>query len=736
VSKTTFLRSKTLPFFLFLLFFENLNAQVSTILAARANVGNVVTVRGLVTNGSEMGPIRTIQDGTAGVGCYPGVGSLAGFAAGVKIGDSIEVTGKMVSYHNLLEISPITAWTVISSGNPSPSPIKLLFSQIGENYESQLVQVECATFAGAGGIFSGQNTYPVTSQSGEPAEIFVRSQNSSILNSTIPATSVTITGVLTQYDVDYQILPRTTADFNATNCFFVTQPPKLTDFSKNSLKINWKTNVAATSKLLFGATTALGQEINSTSGIAFTHETELLNLLPGTIYFAKAVATQNGQTTESGIFPFATESNSTGEIKVFFSDEVDLSLGGGQIAPNGNSANAIINELFNRIDSALQTIDVAVYNIDQINIRDRLNAAVARGVRVRYICADETANTALNTGTNFPVVHGNLIDLMHNKFMSIDAELPLKSWVMSGSMNWTEQNIYTDYNNVLWIQDQALARTYRLEFEEMWGGTDAQPDLAKGLFGAAKKDNTPHYFRIGGRKIESYFSPSDQPTRAIEQVLQSANDDLSFALLVFTKFELANAVVNRAQNGVKCRGIVDSPNINGSQFDYLTQNNVAAKKDIQPGLFHHKYGVVDAFSPASDPTVETGSHNWSLAAETGNDENLLVIHDAKIALLYAMEFEKRFSEIVVKTDDFSSKKDGFTIYPNPVSDVFWLKCPLDFSGNYEVKILDTLGRLIFEQKNTSKNGQIRLPNCSAGQYQVSITTENGVTTIPIQKIRG
>jgi phosphatidylserine/phosphatidylglycerophosphate/cardiolipin synthase-like enzyme len=733
VSKTIILRSKNLFFVLFLLFFENVNAQVSSILAARANLGNVVTVRGVVTNGSELGTIRTIQDGTAGVGCYPGVGSLAGFASTVKIGDSIEVTGKMVSYHNLLEITPITAWTVISSGNQLPSPIKLLFSEIGENYESQLIQVECATFEGAGGIFSGQNTYPITSQSGEPSEVFVRT-TSPLINSAIPSASATITGVLAQYDVDYQILPRTTADFKSTNCFFVTEPPKLTDFSKNSLKINWKTNVESNSKLLFGETTALGQEINSTSNLSLTHETELLNLMPGTIYWAKVIATQNGQTTESGIFSFATESNSTGEIKVFFSDAVDLTLGNGQIFPNGTSANEIISELFNRIDSATQTIDVSVYNIDQINIRARLEAAVLRGVRVRYICAEETANSALDLTTTFPVVHGNMSDLMHNKFMSIDADLPLKSWVMSGSMNWTQQNIFTDYNNVLWIQDQSLARTYRLEFEEMWGGSDAQPDLQKGLFGISKKDNTPHNFRIGGRKIECYFSPSDQPTRMIEQVLLSADDDLSFGLLVLTKFELAKAIVNRKQNGIKCRGIVDNPTINGSQVDYLVQNNVDARKDVKPGLFHHKYVVVDAFSPASDPTVETGSHNWSLAAETVNDENLLVIHDAKIALLYAMEFEKRFSEIVVKTNDFSTAKTAWQIYPNPVSDVFWIKCPPNFSENYEVKVLDSLGRLILAQKNTSKNGQIRLPNCPAGNYQVQITTETDITSLSIQKI--
>ncbi|MEI6455702.1 MAG: T9SS type A sorting domain-containing protein, partial [bacterium] len=50
----------------------------------------------------------------------------------------------------------------------------------------------------------------------------------------------------------------------------------------------------------------------------------------------------------------------------------------------------------------------------------------------------------------------------------------------------------------------------------------------------------------------------------------------------------------------------------------------------------------DQSSPDEDPFVWTGSHNWSDAANTVNDENTIVIHDATVANLYYQEFKKRF----------------------------------------------------------------------------------------------
>ncbi len=86
------------------------------------------------------------------------------------------------------------------------------------------------------------------------------------------------------------------------------------------------------------------------------------------------------------------------------------------------------------------------------------------------------------------------------------------------------------------------------------------------------------------------------------------------------------------------RGVVDQTDANGTEF-YTLQNYGEMFANPSPTL-HHKYGIIDASYPDSDPVVITGSHNWSSAAENDNDENTLIIHDPYIANQYMQEFKR------------------------------------------------------------------------------------------------
>ena len=82
-----------------------------TIAAARAaGVGATVTVRGVVTNGPELGIIRYLQDGTAGLAAYST--TAAGFEALVP-GDSIQISGTLKNFSGILEIDPVSAVSVL-----------------------------------------------------------------------------------------------------------------------------------------------------------------------------------------------------------------------------------------------------------------------------------------------------------------------------------------------------------------------------------------------------------------------------------------------------------------------------------------------------------------------------------------------------------------------------------------------------------------------------------------------
>lgn len=101
---------------------------------------------------------------------------------------------------------------------------------------------------------------------------------------------------------------------------------------------------------------------------------------------------------------------------------------------------------------------------------------------------------------------------MHNKFINIDAVStdPDEPWVITGSMNYTDDQVKVDKQNIIAIQDQSLSKAYKAEFDEMFAGN----------FGPDKTNNTPHEFIIGGKRVELYFSPSDEPeTRLIEKLI-------------------------------------------------------------------------------------------------------------------------------------------------------------------------------------------------------------------------
>jgi len=84
------------------------------------------------------------------------------------------------------------------------------------------------------------------------------------------------------------------------------------------------------------------------------------------------------------------------------------------------------------------------------------------------------------------------------------------------------------------------------------------------------------------------------------------------------------------------QGIIDQ--FSKSYSAYTTLSPVLGTNMItyskSPYIYHNKIMLVDALHPASDPQTFTGSFNWSSAAQTKNDENSIIIHDASIANQY------------------------------------------------------------------------------------------------------
>ncbi|MBX7201728.1 MAG: T9SS type A sorting domain-containing protein [Bacteroidia bacterium] len=512
----------------------------------------------------------------------------------------------------------------------------------------------------------------------------------------------------------------------------------------NGFTLNWQLNQKANAWVEWSAT-----HTNQTGTMQLGEQQENFRWIfregePARFYQVTFFAANQNDTLKSGPFLYTTRALSTGEIKVYFNHEVEHAVA---TQTPANYLNKLVDDtLIAYLNRAKQTIDIAIYNSSTANslsnIAAALNSARTRGVQVRMVYDESSSNTMIpNVSSQIGKIKSKVRNftygLMHNKFVVIDAdaENPNDALVWTGSTNWTVDQLNgPDENNVIILQDQALARAYKLEFEEMFGSTGPQPNEANAKFGPDKTNNTPHEFNIGGRRVRSYFSPSDGANAQIIGVINSAGYDLEFASMVITRFDIANAITNRVSNGLtETYGVIDDSTqvdqvaewnqLKGAlRFGRMTSNNGFA------GIMHHKFVIADATAPGSDPQVLTGSHNWSTSAETKNDENTLIIHDADIANQYYQAFSwlfKRYTGRTVGISPMALPQTLWQVFPNPAASSIQLKrTDNSNSQQVQVRLSDLGGQTIRQLSGTGSTHsiQVDVAELNAGIYLLEVVT--------------
>ena len=676
--------------------------------ARSQGVGATVTVTGIVTNGDELGPIRYIEDATAGLAIYdPTV------MTGVLRGEEITVSGVLVDYNGLLEMQPVNSLAINSSGN-SITPQLVTPLQIGEATEGELIQIDNVIFNNGGALFTiGTHDFD---SNGESGKIYIKA-GSPLENSMIPMGAVTLVGISSQYTFSvpandgYQILPRDSSDIIPTGALLFTSAVTQSNITTTSFDLSWTISDSSSTNCNYGVTSSLGTIINN-GGSTMTHTISLTGLNPATFYYVECFSINGNDTAFSSVGLYSTASTSSGVIRPYFNHSVDNSFSTGVDAQN-------ITTYFNDtikayMDLAQNTLDICVYNASDATIATAINDAYDRGVSVRYIADDDVVNSMLSSlNPNIPILYRDpgVAGIMHNKFIIIDANSTNNAWVMGGSCNWSNpSNLFNDYNNIIFIQDEAIAKAYTLEFNEMWGGN----------FGANKMDNTPHKFIVGGKEVEVYFSPSDQTTAQINKVIKDVDYSFEFGLLSFTRDDLAQTIIDKnAEFGVGIRGIIEDENSTGSEFANLQSNGVNMRSHSGvPNSLHHKYAIADANVAASNPCVITGSHNWSNNAENNSDENTLIIYDPTIANIYLQEFEERWAELNT-TNGINNLIDiNISVFPNPSKGKINILTDLEIKL---IKLYNVDGKLILN--TTSPNFTIN----NIGVYFVKIITDQGLS---------
>ena len=558
-----------------------------------------------------------------------------------------------------MEINPVNSFNAIAP-KPDPTPVTLTPAGMKEQYEGMVIKMVDVTFANAGGVFAGNTNYNVTAN-GETCQVRVNVSSTGtqgLVGQIIPASKVTIIGICSQFDYNnpstgYQFLLRDKNDIISTSTIVFTTPLAVSNIASSSLTFGWNTNIAGTTELFYGRTPQLELGHISATGTGTAHSIVIPGLNPADLIYVQAFSVAASDTGFSGLKNFITQSASAGWIRTYFTRPVDTTVSTGTKAVQ--IYRAVDDTCIAYINKAKQSIDIAMYNFNVegiSNIASALNAAYARGVAIRLVVDGSTNNSAipeLVAGIGKiarPVTTG----IMHNKFMVIDGHSTNQNdpIVWTGSCNWTDQNINTDANNVLFIQDASLAKAYTIEFNEMFGSTTTTPSSTNAKFGPAKSDNTPHEFVIGGRRVEVYFSPSDGVNQQIVNHIATAGSDLEVGTMLITRAVISDAIIARKNAGVTTKVVITNRATSDANVVTALQTALGTnfREYHEQGLLHSKVMVIDQSATASDPLVWTGSHNWSDAANVSNDENSIVIHDATISNLFFQDFKYRFDKAI------------------------------------------------------------------------------------------
>ncbi len=288
----------------------------------------------------------------------------------------------------------------------------------------------------------------------------------------------------------------------------------------------------------------------------------------------------------------------------------------------------------------------------EINQRDALQ--IINNGKIPLI--DDTADGSKGSG------------LMHHKFIVVD-----NRFVIVTSANFTLSGIHGDYdnydslgnvNNLLKIDSVELADIFTKEFNIMWG--DGVGGKFDSKFGLKKPKRDFQQVSFGNNNITVNFSPTsptklwiDSSNGLIGKTLKSAEKSIDSALFVFSAQRLSNILETRHQKKVKIRTLLE-PDFafrfysegldmmgislsNKCKYELNNQpwqnpiNTVGIPLLTSGDLLHHKYAVID------EKTVITGSHNWTEAANTKNDETVLAIANPKVAAHYVREFERLYT---------------------------------------------------------------------------------------------
>lgn len=383
----------------------------------------------------------------------------------------------------------------------------------------------------------------------------------------------------------------------------------------------------------------------------------------------------------------------TGAVRVYFTQP-------GYDAASGRDAH-IQDRIAELLDSAKESVDVAIYELSEPTIYNALLRAYHRGVRVRMVGdIDNVGYSGYQAmiAAGVPMRLGNSDKIMHDKYIIVDGQ-----WLEMGSMNFTVSGTENNNENVLFFNSPAMCAYYEKDFLTMFSNNLFGVDKIDHKF-AGYSSNWAYVTNDDGTtaKVDMYvipyagYSDSERVDYQFINYIKTAQHSIHFAIFSFTHPDIAATIINLAETkGIQVYGVFDRDWHTGNEYslhqtfiDALTycsnihivydgNNNYQDGNPLHGGKCHNKYMIIDA--GYSNAVVMTGSYNFSKAASySGNDENFVAIHSPAISLMYLSNFIGMYDIGSHPTRDLGGGTAKW--HDVEVSEILW-GGSADFDGN-------------------------------------------------------
>ncbi len=336
-------------------------------------------------------------------------------------------------------------------------------------------------------------------------------------------------------------------------------------------------------------------------------------------------------------------------------------------------------EIIRAIDSARDSVHIALYEFKLTGVLDALRRARDRGVQIHIVLdytqvfpmAEPGADykplrsreiwALLREGFDVKVLKGfSEFGINHNKFAVIDAERS-DALAIFGSYNWSYSAEHSHYENANFSNDKRRIK----EFMQYWSWLDsmAQPEASAREYAWPQSLPAPpitidESIDFNGITLPpTVFSPNSTPGHSIEdrlvQAIDASRRSIDISMFALRSTRIAEALArahNDPKRNVKVRLIMDEGQSKSEPFGpyaaWLAAQGVEIRVLAGPDpdskfplaqKNHHKFAIFDG------ELVETGSSNYTTYAARANFENGHFLDDARDVESYRWIYEKNFA---------------------------------------------------------------------------------------------